>query len=78
VLEQTLTALLEAIRGAPRSKEVTMISERLRFEAWVGSSAGVVILGVASEPASPETEICLLEGHDYTKMLRRNSDLKGF
>lgn len=55
-----------------------MISERLRFEAWMGSSGGVVVPGVAGEPASPKTEICRLEGRDYTKMLRRNSDLKGF
>jgi hypothetical protein len=52
------------------------MSARLRFEAWMGSSAGFVIPSRANAAPPPKAEMCLLEGREYTKMLLENSSLK--
>ncbi len=46
-----------------------MISGRLRFEASMGSSAEFLVPGFAGAAASLKTEMCLLKGREYTKML---------
>lgn len=46
-----------------------MISERLRFEASMGSPAEFLIPGFARAAASPKTEMCLSKGRKHTKML---------
>jgi len=54
-----------------------MVSEQLRFEAWMGASVEFLIPDFASAAAALKTEMCLLKGRDYTKMLLENSGLKG-
>jgi hypothetical protein len=59
-------------------QQVATISGGLRFDAGTGSSAVVLIPDLVRAAASPKREMGRLEGRGFTKMLRRNSDLKGF